>query len=127
MKVNRFFTLFLITALFLTSCGPVVFTSRPNNPPPSWFYPNRLEMVRYVYFPEYSIYFDLTLNNYLYFENNVWVRVNVLPSRYRNIDLNRSRYVRVKNYRSDNIREYHNKNVRSNTSKRATTIIKRRN
>ena len=124
---NHLFTMLLTLVLMLTSCGPVVFTSRTNNSPPHWFYPNRIEMVRYVYFPEYSIYYDLTLNNYLYLNNNIWVRANVLPSRYRNIDLNRSRYVRVKNYRSDTIKEYHNKNVRNNTSKRSTTTINRRN
>ena len=127
MKNNKVFTLLVAVTLIVTSCGPVVFTSRPNNAPPPWFYPNRVEMVRYVYFPEYAIYFDLTMNNYIYLNNNVWVRVNILPSQYRHIDLNRSRYVRVKNYRSENIREYHNKNGRSNTSKRATNTIKRRN
>lgn len=127
MKNKKIFTLLLAVTITLMSCGPVVFSSRPDNPPPHWFYPNRLEMVRYVYFPEYSIYFDLTMNNYLYLNNNVWVRVKALPPRYKNIDFNRSRYVRVKNYRSDTIRDYHNKNVRSNTSKRATTTVKRRN
>ncbi len=124
---NNLFTVLLAFGLVLISCGPVVFTSNANNSPPHWFYPNRLEMVRYVYFPEYAIYYDLTLNNYLYLNNNIWVRANVLPSQYRNIDLNRSRYVRVKNYRNETIKEYHNKNVRGNTSKRSTTTINRRN
>jgi len=127
MKNNIFFTLLLAITLTVTSCGPVVFTSRLNTQPPTWFYPSRLEMVRYVYFPEYSIYFDLTMNNYLYLENNVWVRVNALPPRYKHINLNRSKYIRVKNYRSDNIRDYHNKNVRSNTNKRSSSVTRRRN
>lgn len=127
MKKNKIYTLLFTVILVATSCGPVVFTSRPNNPPPSWFYPNRLELVRYVYFPEYSIYFDLTMNNYLYLNNNVWVRVNALPSQYRHIDLNRSKYIRIKNYRSETIRDYHIKNIRSNTSKRDSNTIKRRN
>ena len=127
MKNNKFFILLLIATLVATSCGPVVFSSRPNNAPPPWFYPNRLEMVRYVYFQEYSIYFDLTMNNYLYLNNGIWVRVNVLPPQYRHINLNRSRYVRVKNYRSENIRDYHNKNVRNNSSKRSSNTIRRRN
>lgn len=103
--------------LALSSCGPVVVTSRPNHAPPPWFYPNRVEVVRYVYFPEHSIYYDLTLSNYLYLKNNVWVRVNVLPPPYHNINLNRSKYVRVKGYRGENIRPYHNENNVRKSSK----------
>lgn len=110
----------LISAVAIKGCGPVVISSRPETPPPPWFYPNRVEMVRYVYFPEYLIYYDLSLRNYIYLDNNVWVRVNVLPPRYRTINLNRSRFIRVKNYRGDNISSYHRENnttrSRSNTS-----------
>ena len=110
----------LISSVAIKSCGPVVISSRPETPPPPWFYPNRVEMVRYVYFPEYLIYYDLSLRNYIYLDNNVWVRVNVLPPRYRTINLNRSRFIRVKNYRGDNISSYHRENnttrSRSNTS-----------
>jgi hypothetical protein len=112
----------VLIALALLSCGPVVVTSRPNHPPPPWFYPNRVEVVRYVYFPEYSIYYDLTLSNYLYLNNGVWVRVNRLPSQYSHINLNRSRYVRVRGYRGDNIRTYHNEhNVRRSNRSTGTT------
>jgi len=123
MKSNKIFTSLVIVALILVSCGPVVVTSRLNNPPPPWFYPNRLELVRYVYFPEYAIYFDLSMSNYLYQKNDVWVRVNVLPTQYKNVDLSKSRYVRIKDYRGNTIRDYHSKNVRSNTSRRSTGII----
>ena len=100
---------FIIVPVFfvLLSCGPVVLTSRPNNMPPPWFYPNRLEVVRYVYFPEYSIYFDLSARTYLYFDGGVWARSKVLPPRYRSIDLSRRRYRRIPNYNDDNIRRYH--------------------
>ena len=122
MKKRRYVLviLLLISAIMIENCGPVVISSRPETPPPPWFYPNRLEMVRYVYFPDYMIYYDLSLRNYIYLDNNVWVRVNVLPPRYRAINLNRSRFVRVKNYRGDNISRYHRENNttrrRSNTS-----------
>jgi len=115
-------TLSLITLLVLASCGPVVITSRASNPPPPWFYPNRLEVVRYVYFPEYSMYYDLSTRVYLYLDGGVWVRRTVLPPRYRNIDLSRSRYERVKGYRSDNIQRYHEeKNANRGRSNRTTT------
>jgi len=129
MRNKRLIPLLLIIVASLASCGPVVVTSRPNHPPPIWFYPNRLEVVRYVYFPEYSIYYDLTLSNYLYLNNGVWVRANILPPRYRNLNLNRSRYIRVKGYRGDNIRQYHNeKNVRrSSYDKTRKSTVRRRN
>ncbi|TLP81751.1 hypothetical protein [Maribacter sp. ACAM166] len=115
--------LFILTMLvmLLASCGPMVITSRPNNPPPPWFYPNRVEVVRYVYFPEFSIYYDLSARTYLYLDGGVWVRRNVLPPRYRSIDFSRSRYRRVPNYNDDNIRRYHEENnVNRGRSNRTT-------
>ncbi|MGB5370715.1 MAG: hypothetical protein WBN18_09805, partial [Flavobacteriaceae bacterium] len=85
----------------------VIISSRPAHPPPPWFYPNRLEVVRYIYFPELSIYYDLSARTYVYFEGGVWVRRNVLPPRYRNFDLRRTRYTRIRDYQDDNIQRYH--------------------
>lgn len=113
--------LVLISIMALSSCGPVVISSRLSNPPPPWFYPNRLEMVRYVYFPEFSIYYDLSAHTYLYLDGGVWVRRNVLPPRYRNLNLNRSRYERIKNYHEENIRPYHEEhNANRGRSNRTT-------
>ena len=92
----------------LMGCGPVIVTSRPTAPPPPWFYPNRLEVVRYVYFPELTIYYDLHTSMYLYLDGGIWVRRKVLPPRFRQYNLRRSRYVRVRGYRDDRIEEYHN-------------------
>tara|TARA_R110000737_G_scaffold83331_1_gene115797 strand:- start:527 stop:1099 length:573 start_codon:yes stop_codon:yes gene_type:complete len=100
----------VIVLLFLASCGPIVVSSRIGQPPPPWFYPNRLEVVRYVYFPEYSFYYDLSARTYVYLDGGVWVRRNVLPSRYQNIDLRRSKYERIRNYSDENIRRYHEDN-----------------
>ena len=114
--------LILILGLFfLSSCGPVVISSRPNYHPPSWFYPNRLEIVRYVYFPEFSIYYDLSSRSYLFLDGGIWVRHNALPPRYRHIDLSRQRYERVKNYQDENIRSYHDEhNANRGRSNRTT-------
>lgn len=100
----------VLLLLFLASCGPVVISSRVGQPPPPWFYPNRLEIVRYVYFPEYSFYYDLSTRSYLYLDGGAWVRQNILPPRYRNIDLSRARYERIRNYSDENIRRYHDEN-----------------
>lgn len=108
-EVYKSLVLFLITVilLLLVSCGPMVLTTSFSEPLPPWFYPNRLEVVRYVYFPEYRFYYDLSAGTYVYLDGGVWVRRKVLPPRYHNLDLSRSRYERVKGYRSDNIRKYH--------------------
>jgi len=110
MKNINFSILILISVIFITleSCGPVVFSSRLGTPPPPWFYPNRIENVRYVYFPDYTIYYDLSLRNYIYFENGAWFTVDILPSRFNSIDLRRSRHIRINNYFDDNIKRYHN-------------------
>lgn len=93
--------------LGLVSCGPVIISSRPQHPMPDWFYPHRVVNVRYVYFPEYSIYYDITLRNYLYWDSGVWLRVNVLPPRYNTFNLRRTRQIRVENYFDDDISRYH--------------------
>ncbi|WP_422080984.1 hypothetical protein [Ulvibacterium sp.] len=113
----------IVLGLFMASCAPVVISSRPNSPPPPWFYPNRLEVVRYVYFPEFSIYYDLSQRTYLYLDGGIWVRRRVLPSRYSRINLRRSRYHRIRNYNDDNIRRYHD---RHNTDGRRSTRAKSR-
>lgn len=103
--------LLLILSLFaFQSCGPVVIAHRTDMPPPPWFYPNRIETVRYVYFPSYAIYYDLSLRTYIYYDNNSWLRVKTLPARYRNLNLRRSKYRRINNFYGDNIRKYHENN-----------------
>lgn len=116
----------LMSMLTVESCGPVVISSRPDAPPPSWFYPNRVEAIRYVYFPEFLIYYDLSLRNYIYFNNGVWVTANVLPPRYRNINLRRSKFVRIKGYRGDNISRYHRENNENRSSSRKDSNSKGR-
>ena len=127
MKNFRLLIITLLIAVIssLESCGPVVISSRPSLPPPPWFYPNRVEHVRYVYFPEFSIYYDLTLRNYIYFENGIWIRVNVLPSRFNSINFRRARHVRINDYFDDNIREYHFKNSHAK-GRRENTYERRR-
>ncbi|MCW5521108.1 hypothetical protein J1N09_14765 [Aureitalea sp. L0-47] len=97
--------------LLLASCGPVIFSSRVQTTPPGWFYPNRVEVVRYVYFPDYLIYYDLSLRQYIYFENGVWITVNVLPPRFREVNLRRSRFIHINDYYGDRIDTYHRDNL----------------
>ena len=139
MKKSVFLTLLMLFSLVfsLESCGPVVVTSRIATPPPRWFYPNRAESVRYIYFPEHDIYYDFSIRSYLYLDNNIWITADLLPDRYRYLDLKRSRQIRIHDYFDDDIKIYHNNNRyksninRSNTSRRNSDVnrnlIKRRN
>lgn len=131
MKRNKpLLSIILISSLlFLGSCGPIIIAPDPHAPPPPpWFYPDRIEAVRYVYFPEYVIYYDLSARQYLYLENNVWMRVDVLPNRYRSINLNRSKFVRIKGHRGSSIKTYHIENYSdSPRSSRMSTTKERRN
>lgn len=110
-KRKSFLVILLFALLFgLESCGPVVFSPYPEAPPPPWFYPNRVEAVRYVYFPEYMIYYDLSLRNYIYYSNGIWLTVDVLPTHFSHVNLRRSRFVHIRDYRGDNISRYHQEN-----------------
>ncbi|SDS18084.1 hypothetical protein SAMN04515667_1590 [Formosa sp. Hel1_31_208] len=121
-RIKIIYIVFLLGAFIsLESCGPIIISSQPSHPTPPWFYPNRVVNVRYVYFPEYTIYYDLTLRNYLYYENNVWIRVNVLPPRYNGLDFRRARQVRVQNYFDDSIRTYHSNRIVNEKGRRTTT------
>ena len=84
---------------FLESCDPIIISPLPHSPLTTWFYPGRIKTVRYVYFPDYVIYYDLSKRNYLYLENTIWRRSALLPMRYRNINLRRSKFVHIKDYR----------------------------
>ncbi|MHB1106338.1 MAG: hypothetical protein ACYCZ2_08240 [Lutibacter sp.] len=126
MKKLTFLTVALLFSFVLSieSCGPVVVTSRIGTPPPHWFYPNRAEIVRYVYFPEFEIYYDFSSRNYIYLNNGIWVSANILPPRYSHINLRRSHHIRINNYFGDDINNYHNNN-RSNLNRRRS--VNRRN
>ncbi len=128
--INMKSSIWLLVAGFmlltLVNCGPVIVSSRPGHPPPPWFYPNRIEVVRYVYFPEYRIYYDLSERTYLYLDGGVWIRARTVPPAYRNINLARSRYVRIPDYQDDNIAPYHNNN-RSRGRSNLNTPPSRRN
>jgi len=110
LKLILIALIFVFTNSF-ESCGPVIISTRPNMPPPPWFYPNRVVNVRYVYFPDFTIYYDLTLRHYVYFENGVWLSVNALPQRFNTLNFRNSRQIQIRDYFGDDIREYHPNNA----------------
>lgn len=111
MKKAKFICIAFLLGVFISleSCGPIIISSRPSHPTPSWFYPNRVVNVRYVYFPNYTIYYDLTLRKYIYLDSGAWITVNVLPTRFNGINLRRTKQVRVEDYYGNDIREYHSR------------------
>ncbi len=120
----------LLTVLIsLDSCGPVIVSSRYNHPTPPWFYPNRVINLRYVYFPDYLVYYDITLDNYIYLNNGVWITVKVLPPRFNSVNFKHEKHIRVNNYFDDDIKVYHNNYMKANdrrTSKDEETSKRRR-
>jgi len=124
MRKFKFFTLALIAiSMFaIESCGPVLITSRFQTPPPPWFYPNRAETLRYVYFPDHLIYYDLSLRTYIYLNNGTWISASILPPRFNRVNFRRSRSVRVHNYFGDDIRTYHNENKDKIKGRRSTGV-----
>ena len=97
----------VLTLLLINSCGSIVFTSKIATPPPPWYYPNKVETVRYIYFPDYEIYYDFYKTNYLYCNDGEWFNASTLPKRFYGINLERSKKVRVTNYYGDDIKKYH--------------------
>ena len=55
---------------------------------PEWG-PVGYDNVSYYYLPDIDSYYDVNAHQYVYFDNNVWVRRPVLPPRYANYDVYR--------------------------------------
>lgn len=121
MKKFIFYTILFSLLFAFQSCGPVIVSHRLADPPPPWFYPHRVEAVRYVFFPEINIYYDLSSRTYIYLDGGIWIRRTVLPSRYQSYNLSRLRYERIRNYYDDDIQRYHqDKNTNRGRSKTST-------
>lgn len=115
--MNRGILFLILIILLISSCGSFVYISKAGNiPPPAWYYPNKVETIRYIYFPDYEIYYDFYLNNYFYLNDGNWLSTTILPKRFYGINLHRSKQVRITNYYGDDLKRYH-----------LETIIKRRN
>jgi len=54
--------------------------------PPVWG-PVGYDEVEYYYLPDIQVYYDIRLEQYIYFGNGKWIRSRYLPSRCRNYDL----------------------------------------
>ncbi|MBA4197704.1 MAG: hypothetical protein C0459_09140 [Chitinophaga sp.] len=49
----------------------------------------------YYYYPDWDVYYNIGLRQYVYFDGYNWIRCNQLPYAYRSCDFGRARYVRI--------------------------------
>lgn len=55
--------------------------------------PTGYDYVRYYYIPDIDAYYDVSAQQYVYYNNGSWGRYSSLPPRYRNFDLYRAHKV----------------------------------
>lgn len=107
MRIKNLIILTLISGLF-TMCAP----SRPAvvshpEPPPMWG-PVGYDQVRYYYFPDMMVYYDVHSSMFIYPRGNRWVSAYYLPSHYGHFDLYNSYKVGLTDYYGSS--PYHNFN-----------------
>ncbi len=56
----------------------------------------------YYYLPDIDTYYDIRNSQYIYLNNGRWVRINNLPRRYRNYNLNTGQVIVLKDYHGRN-------------------------
>lgn len=110
-----------IGSFCLNSCGVVTPSSRLLIDSQPGYYSNNIEAVRYYYYPEHMVYFDLSIKKYIYLNDGVWIAATVLPSHFGTLNFRSSHYVKIHNYYGDNIMKYHLKN-RNKMNKRGSVI-----
>ena len=88
MKKIIFSAAILISCLSLKSVQAQIHLSVGVNigVQPEWG-PVGYDHADYYYMPDIGVYYDVPAHQYVYLNNNVWVRSGALPDRYRNFDL----------------------------------------
>jgi len=116
------FAFLTIGSFTLNSCGVIVApSSRLLMDSHPGYYSTNIESVRYYYYPEHMVYFDLSIKKYIYLSDGVWITAAVLPSHFGSLNYRFSNRVGIHNYYGDNISKYHLKN-RTRKSKRGSVI-----
>ncbi|GGD20592.1 hypothetical protein [Flavobacterium orientale] len=97
MRIKKLIILASILVLF-TMCAP----SRPAvvyqpEPPPMWG-PVGYDQVRYYYFPDMMVYYDVHSSMFIYPRGNRWVSAYYLPNHYGHFDLYNSYKVGLMDY-----------------------------
>jgi hypothetical protein len=111
-----------IGSITINSCGVIVApSSRLLMDSHPGYYSNNIESVRYYYYPEHMVYFDLSIKKYIYLSDGVWITAAMLPSHFGSLNFRLSNHVGIHNYYGDNITKYHLKN-RNKMNKRGSVI-----
>jgi hypothetical protein len=82
----------ILTAAILLSCLSVKIASAQISlsinigSQPDWG-PTGYDHADYYYMPDIDSYYDINAHQYIYLNNNAWVRTATLPSRYSNYDI----------------------------------------
>ncbi|MDP2161631.1 MAG: hypothetical protein Q8K02_14195 [Flavobacterium sp.] len=108
MQIKNLILLASISILF-TMCAP----NRPSvvsqpEPPPMWG-PMGYDQVRYYYFPDMMVYYDVHSSMFIYPRGNRWVSAYYLPSHYGHFDLYHTYKVGLMDYYGPS--PYHNFNI----------------
>lgn len=108
MRFKNLIILASISVLF-TMCAPSrpAVVSQPE-PPPMWG-PVGYEDVRYYYFPDMMVYYDVYSSMYIYPRGNRWVSAYYLPNHYGHYDLYNTYKVGLVDYYGPS--PYHNFNM----------------
>lgn len=108
MRLKNLIILASISVLF-TMCAPSrpAVVSQPE-PPPMWG-PVGYDDVRYYYFPDMMVYYDVYSSMYIYPRGNRWVSAYYLPNHYGHYDLYNTYKVGLMDYYGPS--PYHNFNM----------------
>lgn len=129
MKSNKMKTLklfFFGIALMLSVASQAQVSVSVNiGSPPLWG-PAGYTEVRYYYLPALEAFYDIQTSMFIYYQGNVWVHRQYLPTRYRNYDLYTGYKVVMVDYRGDapykNFGEYKSRYARGYRGETQKTI-----
>ena len=96
MKLLKLIPVFILL-LFLSSASHAQVQVNVNiGTAPTWGPPITNE--DYYFLPDIETYYDIRTSQYIYMNNGRWIRVNNLPSRYRNYNLNGAQIIILSDY-----------------------------
>ncbi len=86
MKKLILATAILLSCLAITSAKAQIRVNVNIGSQPEWG-PVGYNYANYYYMPDIDTYYSIPTHQYIYYQNNDWIRTSYLPSRYRNYDL----------------------------------------
>jgi hypothetical protein len=90
---------------------------------PDWG-PVGYDQANYYYMPDIDTYYDVPAHQYVYFQNNRWIRAASLPGRYSNYDLYNGYKVVVNQSNPWNRADYYRSQYASYRNRRGQAVIR---